>query len=82
MTTPPERIPEAKLAAIADYFSLGKILHHHRVLHSTNQNYLVTTTRSEYLFKIIVNTTLEDVLNGLPFLKLLRCTVPDRCARP
>ena len=71
MDTAAERAQEEKLAAIADYFDLGTILDHQRVFRSTNQNYLVSTTRGEYLFKIIVNTTLKDVLDGLPFLQRL-----------
>ncbi|MDQ2903898.1 MAG: phosphotransferase [Ktedonobacteraceae bacterium] len=72
MTNTPEHTQEEKLAAIAHYFDLGEVRKHQRVPHSTNQNYLVTTTRGEYLFKIIVNTTIEDVLNGLPFLQRLK----------
>ncbi|HEY7357308.1 MAG TPA: hypothetical protein VH590_12605 [Ktedonobacterales bacterium] len=71
MDTAAERTQEEKLAAIADYFDLGTILEYQHVFHSTNQNYLVTTTRGAYLFKIIVNTTLKDVLDGLPFLQRL-----------
>ncbi len=71
MTAPLERTLEAKLTAIADHFDLGKVLNHQHIDYSTNQNYLVTTTQGEYLFKIIVNTTLEDVLNGVPFLQRL-----------
>lgn len=71
MTTASERTLEAKLNAIADHFGLGDVLDYQRIDHSTNQNYLVATIRGSYLFKIIVNTTLEDVLNGLPFLQRL-----------
>ncbi len=71
MTTTPERTPEAKLVAIAAHFDLGEIQAYERAP-GTNDNYLVTTDRGGYLFKIIVNTTLEDVLNGLPFLQRLK----------
>ncbi len=71
MTATSQRTLDAKLTAIANHFDLGQVLNHQRIAHSTNQNYLVTTTQGEYLFKIIVNTTLEDVLNGLPFLRRL-----------
>ncbi|HZO71163.1 MAG TPA: phosphotransferase [Ktedonobacteraceae bacterium] len=71
MTAISKRTLDAKLPAIAHHFDLGQVLNRRRIAHSTNQNYLVTTTRGEYLFKIIVNTTLEDVLNGLPFLQRL-----------
>jgi Ser/Thr protein kinase RdoA (MazF antagonist) len=70
MTMPSERPLEARLAAIAEHFALGQPLHHLRAP-GTNDNYLVTTTSGEYLFKIIVNTTLEDILRGLPFLQRL-----------
>jgi homoserine kinase type II len=66
-----ERSEEQKLAAIAAHFDLEEILDYERVLRSTNQNYLVTTSSGAYLFKIIVNTTLQDVLAGLPFLQRL-----------
>lgn len=70
MNFPSERTLEAKLAAIAEYFALGYV---HNYLHTsgTNDNYLVTTNCGNYLFKIIVNATLEDVLSGLPFLQRL-----------
>lgn len=71
MTATSKRTLDAKLAAIANHFDLGQALNRRRIAHSTNQNYLVRTTSGEYLFKIIVNTTLEDVLNGLPFLQRL-----------
>ncbi|MGH2517422.1 MAG: phosphotransferase [Ktedonobacterales bacterium] len=71
MTIPSERTQKEKLAAIAAYFGLGTVLEHQRVPNCTNQNYLVTTSNGEYLVKIIINTTLEDVLAGLPFLQRL-----------
>ena len=71
MTSAPERSQEEKLAAIAHYFDLGEIVASQPILHATNQNYLVTTPKGDYLFKIIVNTTLHDVLEGLPFLQRL-----------
>lgn len=71
MTTPSECTLEAKLAAIAEHFALGEI-HNHLRASGTNDNYLVTTNCGDYLFKIIVNTTLEDVLSGLPFLQRLK----------
>lgn len=70
MSTLPERPLEAKLAAIADHFALGLVQTFERTS-GTNQNYLVTTSVGDYLFKILINTTLEDVLNGLPFLQRL-----------
>ncbi|GCE15971.1 phosphotransferase [Tengunoibacter tsumagoiensis] len=71
MTTQPARTLAAKLTAIANFFALGEVLDHQRIHHSTNENYLVTTSQGEYLFKIIVNTTIEDICNGLPFLQRL-----------
>ena len=65
-----ERTLDEKLAAIADHFGLGRV-HSFERAPGTNQNYLVTTTEGDYLFKIIVNSTLEDILNGLPFLQRL-----------
>lgn len=70
MTTTSERTLEEKLAAVADYFGLGQVQSYERAS-GTNQNYLVATTEGDYLFKLIINTTLEDVLNGLPFLQRL-----------
>ncbi|GER89831.1 hypothetical protein KDW_39930 [Dictyobacter vulcani] len=70
MSPTTERTLEEKLAAIADHFALGQVLTFERAP-GTNQNYLVTTNVGDYLFKIIINTTLEDVLNGLPFLQRL-----------
>lgn len=71
MTTSSERTLEAKLNAIADHFGLGEVLDVQQIDRGTNQNYLVATIRGTYLFKIIVNTTLGDMLNGLPFLQRL-----------
>ncbi|MDQ6661570.1 MAG: phosphotransferase [Chloroflexota bacterium] len=59
-----------KLQAIADYFALGTIRQRERAM-GTNDNYFVTTDQGEFLLKIIVNTTLEDIANGLPFLQRL-----------
>ncbi len=70
MSTTVERTLEAKLAAIADHFDLGSVQTFEHTS-GTNQNYLVTTSAGDYLFKIIVNATLEDILNGLPFLQRL-----------
>jgi Ser/Thr protein kinase RdoA (MazF antagonist) len=70
MSTPIERPLEAKLAAIADHFALGRVQTFERAS-GTNQNYLVTTSIGDYLFKILVNTTLEDVFISLPFLQRL-----------
>ena len=55
MSTLPERTIEAKLAAIANHFALGHVQTFERAP-GTNQNYLVTTSVGDYLFKIIVNT--------------------------
>ena len=70
MPSSSERTLDEKLAAIADHFGPGQI-HSFERAPGSNQNFLVTTTEGDYLFKIIVNTTLEDVLNGLPFLQRL-----------
>jgi Ser/Thr protein kinase RdoA (MazF antagonist) len=70
MPVPSERTLDEKLAAIADHFGLGQVYSFERAP-GTNQNFLVTTTEGDYLFKIIVNTTLENVLQGLPFLQRL-----------
>jgi Ser/Thr protein kinase RdoA (MazF antagonist) len=70
MSTTVERTLEAKLAAITEHFGLGLMQHFERAS-GTNQNYLVTTSSGDYLFKIIVNITLQDVLNSLPFLQRL-----------
>ena len=70
MPVPSERTLDEKLAAIADHFGLGQV-HSFERAPGTNQNFLVTTTEGDYLFKIIVNTTLENVLHGLPFLQRL-----------
>ena len=67
---PTKRTIEQKLAAISDYFGLGTIKSARRAM-GTNKNYYVTTERGRYLFKIIVNTTVEDVENGLPYLNRL-----------
>src|SRR5690242_3777530 len=80
-----ERTPTATLAAIAEHFALGKV-HDATRMPGTNQNYQVTTEGGTYLFKIIVNTTLEDILQSLPFLQRLEkhgfpavsyCQAPD-----
>jgi Ser/Thr protein kinase RdoA (MazF antagonist) len=80
-----ERIPTATLAATAEHFALGKI-HDATRMPGTNQNYLVTTDSGTYLFKIIVNTTLDDILQSLPFLQRIEkhgfpavsyCQAPD-----
>jgi Ser/Thr protein kinase RdoA (MazF antagonist) len=70
MTTSSERTLEARLTAIAECFALGQVRTYLRAS-GTNDNYLVTTSSGDYLFKIIVNTTLEDVLSALPFLQRL-----------
>ncbi len=70
MATPSDRSLEEQLAAIAGHFELGEVQSYEHAP-GTNKNYLVTTDGGEYLFKIIVNTTLADVLNGMPFLQRL-----------
>ncbi len=65
------RTLDEKLAAIANHFGLGQIQSFERAP-GTNENYIVNTTEGDYLFKIIVNTTLEDILRGLPFLQRLQ----------
>ena len=71
MTKTSERTLDEKLVAIATQFALGEIQSYERAP-GTNDNYFVTTAQGEYLFKIIVNTTLEEVVNGLPFLQRLK----------
>lgn len=71
MTQTSERTLEEKLDAIAAHFDLGEV-HSYERAPGTNDNYFITSERGDYLFKIIVNTTLEDVLNGLPFLQRLQ----------
>ncbi len=71
MTPTSERTLEEKLAAIAAHFDLGKVQSYERAP-GTNDNYFVTTEQGDYLFKLIVNTTLEDILQGLPFLQRLQ----------
>ncbi len=68
--TTTKRTIKQKLAAISDYFALGTIKSTRRAM-GTNQNYYVTTEMGRYLFKIIVNTTIEDVENSLPYLNRL-----------
>ena len=70
MTNSSERTPEAKLAAIAEHFALGQI-HTYLRAPGTNENYLVTSDCGDYLFKIIINTTLEEILKSLPILQRL-----------
>lgn len=70
MTITSERMLEAKLIAIAEHFELGEV-QNYLLMPGSNDNYLVTADHGGYLFKIIVNTTLADVLNGLPFLRRL-----------
>lgn len=70
MTPTSDHAPNVSFAAIARHFALGKV-HTATRMPGTNQNYQVTTDGGTYLFKILANTTLEDVLNGLPFLQRL-----------
>lgn len=70
MATSSDRELEARLTAIAAHFALGEVQSYQRAP-GTNENYLVTTGRGAYLFKIIVNTTLKEILSGLPFLQRL-----------
>jgi homoserine kinase type II len=65
------RTQKAKLAAIAAHFALGEIRSYSQISQGTNHNYLVITPQGEYLFKMIVNTTIEDILHGMPFLERL-----------
>ena len=69
--TTTKRTIKQKLAAISDYFGLEVVKSARRAM-GTNQNYYVTTSTGRYLFKIIVNTTVEDVENGLPYLNRLQ----------
>lgn len=59
-----------QLAAIADFFDLGGVKTARHAA-GTNRNYYVTTDMGRYVFKIIVNTTVEDIASGLPFLQRL-----------
>jgi Ser/Thr protein kinase RdoA (MazF antagonist) len=68
--TTTKRTIRQKLAAISGYFGLGIVKSARRAM-GTNQNYYVTTEMGRFLFKIIVNTSVEDVENGLPFLNRL-----------
>lgn len=70
MTATSERTLDVRLTAIARHFELGLVQRYQRVP-GTNQNYMVETDKGDYLFKLIVNTTLKDVLDGLPFLQRL-----------
>lgn len=60
-----------KLDTISDYFGLGVIKHTRRAM-GTNQNYLIATDQGQYLVKIIVNTAIEEIESGLPFLERLQ----------
>ncbi|GCE09856.1 phosphotransferase [Dictyobacter aurantiacus] len=65
------RTLEEKLTAIATHFALGPIMDFERT-GGTNDNYLVSTPSGGYLFKMIVNSPLQEVLDGLPFLQRLQ----------
>jgi len=60
-----------QLQIIADHFGLGTIAAKPRRTMGTNQNYFVTTDRGRFLFKVVVNTTLDDIERGLPYLDRL-----------
>lgn len=50
-----------KLADISNHFGLGAITSTPRRAMGTNQNYFVTTTTGQYLFKLIVNAVIDFV---------------------
>lgn len=60
-----------QLQSIADHFDLGTILVKPRRAMGTNRNYFVATDRGRFLFKLIVNTTLDDIERSLPYLDRL-----------
>lgn len=60
-----------KLADIARHFELGSITSTPRRAMGTNQNYFITTTRGQFLVKLIVNAPLEEIAQGLPYLDRL-----------
>ncbi|GLV53512.1 homoserine kinase [Dictyobacter sp. S3.2.2.5] len=65
------RTLEEKLTAIATHFALGPVIDFERTS-GTNDNYLASTPSGGYLFKIITNSPLQKVLDGLPFLQRLQ----------
>lgn len=60
-----------KLADIVRHFELGSITSTPRRAMGTNQNYFITTTRGQFLVKLIVNAPLEEIAQGLPYLDRL-----------
>src|SRR5947209_3755209 len=60
-----------KLADIARHFELGSITSTPCRAMGTNQNYFITTTRGQFLVKLIVNAPLEEIAQGLPYLDRL-----------
>src|ERR1700687_1871454 len=60
-----------KLTDIARHFELGSITAPPRRAMGTNQNYFVTSTRGQFLVKLIVNAPLEEIAQGLPYLDRL-----------
>jgi Ser/Thr protein kinase RdoA (MazF antagonist) len=59
-----------RLSIIAAAYGLGDVLGHRR-MGGTNDNYAITTPSGAYLCKILVNTTVDNILAGLPFLRRL-----------
>jgi homoserine kinase type II len=64
------RASSTTLQAVADYFDLGTI-EAVELAPGTNANFRVGTTRGRFVFKIVVNTTREDLEAGLPYLQRL-----------
>ena len=60
-----------KLADIARHFELGNITSTPRRAMGTNQNYFITTRQGQFLVKLIVNASLEEITQGLPYLDRL-----------
>ena len=61
---------QAKLQAISNYFDLGSIRDVNAAT-GTNQNYFVLTDAGEFLFKIIVNISLEGMEQAIAYLNRL-----------
>lgn len=58
---------DARIVAVARFFALGAI-HAVSPAAGTNDNYLVATDSGAFVIKFLVNTTMEELARGLPFL--------------